>query len=299
MNIKYAVSGGIFWMFFALNSFTVIAGEQTENADMAGNSAQVAQISEMAAAEDVVKDWMIPITGEELKDGIYEIQVSSSSAMFEVEECELTVKNGVMTAVMTMSGTGYLKVYMGTGEEAVATSEDAYIPFKEREDGRHTYEVPVDALDSGIACTAYSRRREKWYDRILVFEASSLPDEAFTDVRWTTIEELGLADGNYLIHVSLGGASGKTKVESPAVLEVKDGHAFAEIVFGSANYDYVLIDDEKYELINTEGNSAFRIPVKGFDYDIPIVADSIALGTPREIDYTLFFDSATMKEAEM
>ncbi len=37
--------------------------------------------------------------------------------MFRITECELTVKDGSMSAVMTMGGTGYLKLYMGTGRK--------------------------------------------------------------------------------------------------------------------------------------------------------------------------------------
>ncbi len=30
-------------------------------------------------------------------------------------------------------------------------------------------------------------------------------------------------------------------------------------------------------MINTEGNSAFEIPVNGFDWKIPVIADTIAI----------------------
>ena len=58
-----------------------------------------------------------------MKDGTYDVTVDSSSNMFNVTACELTVKNGEMTAKMHMGGTGYLYVYMGTGEEAAAAEE--------------------------------------------------------------------------------------------------------------------------------------------------------------------------------
>lgn len=300
MKKKNAAGIGAAWFLLGVCACSVCASEQVENLENSATvvqDSQVAQSNEMAAQEEVVQDWMVPVYADELKDGSYEIQVASSSSMFYVEECVLTVKDGTMTAVMTMGGQGYLKVYMGTGEEAVAASEEEYIPFVEREDGRHTYEVPVEALDCGIACTAFSKNRQKWYDRTLVFEASSLPLEAFAQLRWTTPESLGLEDGDYTIEVVLEGA-GKAQVESPAALHISEGKAVADIIFGSSNYDYVLVDNEKYELLNTEGNSAFRIPVTGFDYNLPIVADSIALETPREIAYTLKFDSTTIIEAK-
>ncbi len=70
-----------------------------------------------------------------------------------------------MTAKMHMGGTGYLYVYMGTGEQAAAAEEADYIPFTEEADGTHSFTVPVKALDEGIDCAAFSKKKEKWYDR--------------------------------------------------------------------------------------------------------------------------------------
>lgn len=284
------------WTLTAL-CITVIsmtAGSMVDTVRAEG-AAQVAEISEMASVEDVVKSWMVPVYPEELVDGQYKIDVDSSSAMFRVEECILTVEDGQMTAQMTMSGKGYLKVYMGTGAEAVQSSEEEYISFKEAEDGRHIYEIPVESLDSGISCTAFSKKREKWYDRTLVFKAASLPPEAFKNLEITTADSLNLENGTYTVEVSLEGA-GRAVVASPTDLYVEDGLVMAEIVFGSSNYDYVIAGDEKCSLLNEEGNSAFLIPVEGFDYSFPIIADSIALGKPREISYTIRFDSSTIKQ---
>jgi ABC-type proline/glycine betaine transport system ATPase subunit len=64
-------------------------------------------------------------SGSEIKDGTYSITVESSSSMFNIVDCQLTVTDGEMTAVMTLSGTGYSKLYMGTGEEALQDTDDA------------------------------------------------------------------------------------------------------------------------------------------------------------------------------
>lgn len=272
---------------------TVQVGEQeTEQSSETG----VATAAEMVTPEEVVEDWMVPITADELNDGVYEIEVASSSSMFKIDKCELTVADGEMSAVMTMNGTGYLYLFMGTGEEAVKASEDDYIPFVENEDGQHTYEVPVEALDAGIDCAAFSKRKEQWYDRTLVFLASSLPEDARREQEMTTVEDLALADGTYLIDVVLEGGSGKTTVTSPAKLSVENGEATAEIIFSSPYYDYVLLGEEKFEPVNEEGDSTFLLPVKGFDYQMAITADTIAMSTPHEIDYHLSFDSASITE---
>ncbi len=269
-----------------------------DSSNTASTASQVASASEMADVEEVVEAGMIPVTADKLNDGVYEVKVDSSSSMFNIEACELTVLDGEMTAVMTMGGTGYLYVYMGTGEEAVNADAGKFIPFEENTEGAHTFTVPVSALDEGISCSAFSKRKEKWYDRTLLFRADSLPDEAFKESRYRTAEDLMLGDGQYLADVSLEGGSGRASVHSPAQLTISEGACTAVIVWSSSNYDYMTVDGEKYLPVNTEGNSTFEIPVKGFDYKMPVTADTTAMSTPHEIEYTLYFDSASVRENE-
>jgi hypothetical protein len=235
-----------------------------------------------------------------LKDGTYDVTVDSSSSMFNIVSCKLTVTDGKMSAVMTMGGTGYLYLYMGTGEEAAKADQSEFISFVENENGEHTFEIPVEALDAGIDCAAFSKRKEMWYDRVLCFRADSLPAEAYADGAATTVDSLSLADGTYTVAVTLEGGSGKASVSSPTTLTVENGKAYALIVWSSPNYDYMVVDDVKYETANQElglqGNSAFQIPVDGFDRKLSVKADTTAMSTPHEIDYTLYFDSSSIKE---
>ena len=260
-------------------------------------NSQVADSSQMTTVEDVVEEGMVPIYADDLKDGVYDVTVDSSSSMFSIVQCELTVENGEMTAVMHMGGTGYLKVFMGTGEEAVAASEEDYIPYEEAADGTHSFTVPVEALDAGIACAAFSKSKELWYDRTLLFRADSLPLDAFREGVYITVDSLGLADGDYTVEVQLEGGSGKASVQSPAALRVEDGTAYATIIWSSSNYDYVKVNGEQYLPLTTEGGSTFEIPVTAFDFQYPILADTTAMSTPHEIEYTLYFDSATIAPA--
>lgn len=260
-----------------------------------GTSGAVASGDETIAAAKVGTDGMEAVTAADIKDGEYSIEVDSSSDMFRITECTLTVADGQMTALMTMSGTGYLKLYMGTGEEAAKAPEDECIPYVETADGTHTFTVPVEALDQETACSAYSKRKEKWYDRTLVFRADSLPEEAFLTSSLKTAADLGLADGTYLVNVTLEGGSGRASVESPTGITVKDGAVTATVTFSSPNYDYMVVDGERYEPVNTEGNSAFEIPVAGFDKKLSVSADTTAMSTPHEIEYTLLFDSESLQ----
>ena len=263
-------------------------GDTTESSTASTEATTTAETVETAETVQVVQDGMQPIFGSDIKDGTYEITVDSSSTMFRITACQLTVKDGTMTADMTMGGTGYLYLYMGSSEDAEKADESDYIPFT----------VPVEALDSGIACAAFSKKKEIWYDRTLVFRADSLPTDARSDDAYTTVESLQLEDGAYTCSVQLEGGSGRASVTSPATITVKDGTATAEIVWSSSNYDYMKVDDTQYNPTNTEGNSTFEIPVLGFDYAMPVSADTTAMSTPHEIDYTLFFDSTTLEKQE-
>lgn len=247
------------------------------------------------AAVDSLGQGREPVFGDSLKDGVYEIAVDSSSSMFNIDKCVLTVENGQMTAAMTMGGTGYLYVYMGTGEEAEAAGEDSYISFTEDENGAHIFTVPVDALDRETACAAFSKKKEMWYDRTLVFRSDSLPRDAFADGTFVTAKSLGLADGSYTVEVTLSGGSGRAGVESPAQMTVEDGTAMVTIVWSSSSYDYMKVDGVQYDFDGAGGNSTFVIPVPCFDVPVPVQADTIAMSTPHEIEYTLCFDSSTIQ----
>ncbi len=329
------------------------------------------------------------ITGQEVQDGTYSIEVSSSSSMFRIVKADLTVSGGEMQAVLTLSGTGYEKLFMGTGEEAAQAAEEEMIPYVEDADGAYTYTVPVETLDSDIACAAFSKRKQQWYDRTLVFQSASLPAEALPERTGNPADEAGEIssdgsgdtkqaeaekqsageqdaakdaengseeqdaakdaengseeqdaskdaengseeqdaskdvengskgqepsaktedpelkplkleekDGTYTVEVSLEGGSGRATVDSPAVLEVRDGTAMVRIAWSSPNYDYMYVNGKQYFPVNKEGNSVFLVPLLAFD-GMEVVADTTAMSRPHEIAYTLVFDPATLKKAE-
>lgn len=222
-----------------------------------------------------------PVSGEQIPDGSYQIEVESSSSMFRVVDAQLQVKGGEMHAVITLSGKGYPHLYMGTADEAVNAPESEYIPYKEDENGMYTYEVPVEALDQEIDCAGYSRRKEKWYDRTLVFLSDSLPPR--------------LEDGEYTVEVLLSGGSGKAKLDSPTELIVTDGQPIAVLTWSSPNYDYMKLAEETYYPVNTEGNAVFHLPVTAWDKEVLVIADTTAMSTPHEITYTLTFVQDSVK----
>ena len=242
-----------------------------------------------------VESTLSPVYADSLKDGSYTVTVDSSSSMFRIVDCTLTVENGQMSAEMTMGGTGYLKVYMGTMDEAEKAPETDCIPFQALPDGAHSFTVPVEALDKPIDCAAFSKKKEAWYDRTLVFRADSLPAEAFSDGYFVTAETLGLSDGEYRCAVTLSGGSGRASIQSPAALRVENGEVFASILWASSSYDYMRIKDERYDALSNDGGSLFEIPVAYFDRPISVAADTTAMSTPHEIEYSLCFDSESIE----
>lgn len=107
----------------------------------------------------------------EVKNGRYNIDVESDSSMFKVVDCELTAADGKLTAAVTLSGTGYGKLFVGTGEQAAAADESKLIPFTENAEGKYVYTFEIPALDEPIQVAAFSTKKSEWYDRKLTFKS--------------------------------------------------------------------------------------------------------------------------------
>lgn len=105
----------------------------------------------------------------------------------------------------------------------------------------------------------------------------------------------GPEDGNYSATVTLSGGTGRATVQSPAKLRCANGQFFATIVWSSPNFDYMKVNGTRYDLISAPGsNSTFEIPVAAFDRALPVIADTVAMSEPHEVEYTLTFDSASL-----
>ena len=260
-------------------------------------SSAVADASQMTRVEEVVEEGMVSVFGEKLREGDYPIKAECSSSMFRITDSVLHVKDGELTVTIAMNSTSYLYVYPGTAFEAAADDESAWVVGIGDEDGRVCFTFPIDALDTGVPCAAYSKNKELWYDRTLLFRADSLPMEAFRADFFMTAESLGLADGEYLVDVNLTGGSGRSKLLSPTALHVENGVCTATIIWGSKNYDYMRIGDTKFLPLPEAENSAFEIPVAFFDRPLAVAADTVAMSEPHEIEYSLLFPSDSLQRS--
>lgn len=246
------------------------------------------------------------------EDGVYTAEFDTDSNMFHANEANdgkgtLTVKDGKMTIHVSLVSKSIVNLFVGTAEDAQKEGAEILEPttdevtysdgYKEEVFG---FDIPVPALDEEFDC-ALLGKKGKWYDH-KVSVSDPVPAEETAEKEeasaGTTVEELKLEDGNYTAEVTLEGGSGKVTVESPAKLEIRDGKAIAELIWSSPNYDYMIVDGEKYEMTNTEGNSTFEIPVAAFDTALAVKADTVAMSEPHEIDYTLQFDSASIEKAK-
>ena len=278
---------------------------QAEAAAASADTSKVAGAGDMAAVEEVVEEGMVPVASSGLVPGTYTVKADSSSSMFRITDCELTVPEGddVMQAFLTLSGSSYLYLFPGTAEEAAAADASEYIEAGENAEGKNTFLFPVEALDFGVPCAAFSKNKEMWYDRTLVFRADSLPLSAFREGEVLTPSGLDLDDGEYSAEVVLSGGSGRASVQSPARLTLKNSRSAeaevtAELVWSSASYDYMLVDGEKYLPEIADGHSVFRIPVTCFDWNMAVIADTTAMSQAHEIEYSLRFDSSSLLPVE-
>lgn len=103
-----------------------------------------------------------------------------------------------------------------------------------------------------------------------------------------------MKDGEYWIEVSMEGGTGRAKIASPARVTVSEGEMKVQLVWSSSNYDYMMVDGNKYLPINQEGNSVFEIPLTNGKSDLFVTANTTAMSTPHEIDYTLHFGEVTI-----
>lgn len=299
---------------------------------------RVAPSSETAKSINIGKYGMVPVYGRDVRDGTYDVLGESSSSFFHIEKARLIVEDKKMKAEMTLSSVSYKFVYMGTAEEAAKAELDEYIKPKDR-DGRSTFVIPLEALDKTIDCAAYSKRKKQWYDRKLLFVASSLeegalkielPDydrieealELYDQAKGTdtlkaaekakeksaenevdegtiSVDPVAIdkKDGEYSIQVHMTGGSGRASVTSPTWFIVKDGKAYARLMWSSTYYDYMIVGGRKYMNESTDGgNSTFTIPVTVMDSAMPVIADTTAMGHPVEIEYKLTFYEDTVAD---
>lgn len=238
----------------------------------------------------------------QLADGTYSAAFHTDSSMFRVSEaCDgrgtLTVENGKMTLHISLGSKKIVNLYPGLAADAQKDGAALLMPTEDTvtySDGMteevYGFDVPVPALDTEFDL-ALIGTKGKWYDhKVSVSDAAPLEGDAQTAK--TDI----LKDGVYSVEIAFEGGSGKAQILSPVTVTVKGQEVTAKAQWNSPNYDYMLVDGQKYLPVNTDGDSVFEIPVSCFDKPITVVGDTVAMSKPHEVEYLVTFRSETMKE---
>ena len=267
-------------------------GSSASSVTSSASSEAVSSVAE-SAVSGAASESAAASSAQALEDGTYTAEFDTDSSMFHVNEASdgkgtLTVEDGQMTLHISLQSKKIVNLYVGMAADAPDHEADWLQPTTDTvtySDGTseevYGFDVPVEALDTDFQL-AILGTKGKWYDHTV--SVRNVEAQAAEAVETP-------ADGSYTCEVTLEGGSGRATVDSPAALTVADGKMTATIVWSSPNYDYMIVDGEKYLPTNTEGNSTFEIPVSALGVPLSVVADTVAMSTPHEIEYTLTFSA--------
>ena len=267
-------------------------GSSASSVASSASSEAVSSVAESAVSE-AASESAAASSARALEDGTYTAEFDTDSSMFHVNEARdgkgtLTVEDGQMTLHISLQSKKIVNLYVGMAADAPDHEADWLQPTTDTvtySDGTseevYGFDVPVEALDTDFQL-AILGTKGKWYDHTV--SVRNVEAQAAEAVETP-------ADGSYTCEVTLEGGSGRATVDSPAALTVADGKMTATIVWSSPNYDYMIVDGEKYLPTNTEGYSTFEIPVSALGTPLSVVADTVAMSTPHEIEYTLTFSA--------
>lgn len=243
-------------------------------------------------------------------DGIYSTTAETGASMFKVVGVKLTVKNGKMSAVITLSGEGYDYLYMGTATDAAThtgnwikySGSAAYTLDGETKTGR-TYEIPVSALDTPLTIASHSERQKKWYDRTVTISSKNLKKTGDIPAEGTP------ADGIYSTSAVTGAAMFKVVGTK---LTVKNGKMTALITLSGIGYDYLYMGtgadaaNHTDQWIKYKGTATYTLDGEtktGRTYEIPVAAldKPITVSSHSEshkkwYDRTITFSSKDLKK---
>lgn len=267
-------------------------GSSASSVASSASSEAVSSVAESAVSE-AASESAAASSARALEDGTYTAEFDTDSSMFHVNEASdgkgtLTVEDGQMTLHISLQSKKIVNLYVCMAADAPDHEADWLQPTTDTvtySDGTseevYGFDVPVEELDTDFQL-AILGTKGKWYDHTV--SVRNVEAQAAEAVETP-------ADGSYTCEVTLEGGSGRATVDSPAALTVADGKMTATIVWSSPNYDYMIVDGEKYLPTNTEGNSTFEIPVSALGVPLSVVADTVAMSTPHEIEYTLTFSA--------
>ena len=245
-----------------------------------------------------------------IADGTYVATFTTDNSMFHVNEAHqdkgiLTVEDGKMTIHVSLQSKKIVNLYPGLAEDAKKEGAELLEPTTDKvvysdgyEDEVYGFDIPVPALDEEFD-VALIGTHGNWYDHKVVVSDPVEGDDIQAVINGGAEGESSAAtdieDGEHTVEVTLEGGTGKASIDSPAVLRKSGDEYTAVITWSSPYYDYMIVDGQRYEPVNTDGNSVFEIPVSSLDSPLEVIADTTAMSEPHEIEYTIRFDPASIK----
>lgn len=255
--------------------------------------------------EDATEATGIEILGSlELEDGKYLVKFDTDSTMFHVNETMdgkaiLTVENKAGMLHLVMPSKNVLNLYIGMANDAENNEADWIVPSTEEvtyEDGMteevFAFDVPVNVIGEEFDL-ALIGKKGVWYDhKVSISEPQEITDgDETADISEAGDDE---TEGK-TIEVTLEGGTGKVSLVSPTeIRETQDGFLLT-VKWTSKNYDYMIVDGVKYLPVEVNECSVFEIPVKGIDNPLEVIADTVAMSEPHEIEYKIIFDTTSLK----
>lgn len=87
--------------------------------------------------------------------------------------------------------------------------------------------------------------------------------------------------------ISFEGGSGKAYIESPVEVTIDGSDITAQFIWSSKNYDYMIVDNIRYDNENDGGPSTFHVQIKNLDEPLKVIGDTTAMSKPHEIEYII------------
>ena len=108
-----------------------------------------------------------------IADGTYQVNAEAGGKMFRVTGCVMTVKNGQMTAAVTLSGQGYNRIYLGDVNNASDDEKNWILPDSLLAE-QYTFQIPVEKLDEVMTIAVHTTKSNKWDTRTLTFHSEGM-----------------------------------------------------------------------------------------------------------------------------
>lgn len=266
------------------------------------NTVASAETTDEKQGEQVEASTAVSEVSCPLEDGIYLADFDTDSSMFRINETKdgkgvLTVENGQMTIHVTLLSKKILNLYAGLAEDAVKEGAVLLQPTTDvvtYSDGLseevYGFDVPVPYLEEEFD-VALVGTKGSWYDhKVSVSNPILMGAENLENNNEQQVQDENAQNSVAFAAVTLSGGTGKATIESPAEITYVDGLAFAKLVWSSKNYDYMIVNNEKYMNEAEQGEpSVFTVPVV-FGEKMQVIGDTVAMSTPHEIEYTLFLE---------